>query len=144
MIPVKIHALPGARIPEYQSHGAAGADIYALVNEPITLEPGDTALIPTGISIELPGDYEAQIRPRSGLAINHGITLLNSPGTIDSDYRGEIKIIMTNLGKKDFSITTGMRIAQMVFNKVYKGDFVLSAELSQTDRNKGGFGHSGV
>jgi dUTP pyrophosphatase len=144
MIPVKIHALPGARIPEYQSPGAAGADIYALVDVPINLKPGDTALIPTGISIELPEGYEAQIRPRSGLAINHGITLLNTPGTIDSDYRGEIKIIMTNLGKKDFSITTGMRIAQMVFNKVYRGDFIGSTELSRTDRNEGGFGHSGV
>ena len=89
-------------------------------------------------------DYEAQIRPRSGLAIKHGITLLNTPGTIDSDYRGEIKIIMTNLGKEDFTITNGMRIAQMVFNKIYRGNFIVTDELSETERNDGGFGHSGV
>jgi dUTP pyrophosphatase len=144
MIPVKIHALPGAKIPEYQSPGASGADIYALLEEDITIKAGETVLIPTGISLEIPEGYEAQIRPRSGLAINHGITLLNTPGTIDSDYRGEIKIIMTNLGKKDFVVTSGMRIAQMVFNKVHRGDFIESSELTRTDRNDGGFGHSGV
>jgi dUTP pyrophosphatase len=144
MISVKIHALPGAKIPVYQSQGASGADICALLEEAITLKVGDTALVPTGISLEIPEGYEAQIRPRSGLAINHGITLLNTPGTIDSDYRGEIKIIMTNLGKNDFVVTSGMRIAQMVFNKVYRGDFIQSEELTRTVRNDGGFGHSGV
>lgn len=144
MIPVKIHAMPGSRIPEYQSQGASGADVCALLNDPITLKPGDTALISTGLSIELPEGYEAQIRPRSGLAISHGITLLNTPGTIDSDYRGEIKIIVTNLGKNDFTITSGMRIAQMIFSKIYRGQFIVSDELSQTSRNSGGFGHSGV
>ena len=144
MIPIRIHALPGAIIPQYQSEGASGADICALLDEQITLKPGDTALIPTGISLEIPEGYEAQIRPRSGLAINHGITLLNAPGTIDSDYRGEIKIIITNLGKNDFTISSGMRIAQMVLNKIYRCNFITSEKLSRTGRNDGGFGHSGV
>lgn len=144
MIPVKIHALPGAKLPEYQSQGASGADICALLEKEITMKAGDTVLVPTGISLEIPEGYEVQLRPRSGLAINHGITLLNTPGTIDSDYRGEIKIIMTNLGKRDFVVTNGMRIAQMVFNRVYRGDFIESNQLSRTDRNDGGFGHSGV
>lgn len=144
MIPIKIHAQPGATIPSYQSRGASGADICAFIPEAITLKPGETALVPTGLTIEIPDGYEAQIRPRSGLAINHGITLLNTPGTIDSDYRGEIKIIVTNLGKIDFSIQNGMRIAQMVFNKVYRGHFIVTGNLSETDRHDGGFGHSGV
>lgn len=144
MVPIKIHAQPGSTIPSYQSKGASGADICAFVTEPITLQPGDTKLIPTGITLEIPEGYEAQIRPRSGLAINHGITLLNTPGTIDSDYRGEIKIIVTNLGKKDFLIVNGMRIAQMIFNKIYRGNFIITGDLSETARNDGGFGHSGV
>jgi dUTP pyrophosphatase len=144
MISVKIHARKGAKIPSYQSQGASGADICALLDETITIRPGETILIPTGISIEIPEGYEAQVRPRSGLAINHGITLLNTPGTIDADYRGEIKIIVTNLGKADFTVTNGMRIAQMVFGRVYRGNFIQSEELSDTDRNDGGFGHSGV
>ncbi len=144
MVTIKIHAEPGARIPAYQSRGASGADIFAFIPDSVALQPGDTKLIPTGITMEIPEGYEAQIRPRSGLALNHGITLLNTPGTIDSDYRGEIKIIVTNLGKKVFSIENGMRIAQMVFNKTYKGDFIIAGELSETDRHDGGFGHSGV
>ncbi|OHD70707.1 MAG: deoxyuridine 5'-triphosphate nucleotidohydrolase [Spirochaetes bacterium RBG_16_49_21] len=144
MIEVKIHMAAGARIPEYQSGGASGADICALLDEAVTLKPGDTALIPTGISIEIPEGYEAQIRPRSGLAVNHGITLLNTPGTIDSDYRGEIKVIVTNLGKKDFTITSGMRIAQMVFSRSYRGRFIVTDELAETKRNNGGFGHTGT
>lgn len=144
MIPVKIYAMPGAKVPAYQSQGASGADLCALLDEPITLRAGDTILIPTGLYMEIPEGFEAQIRPRSGLAIKHGITLLNTPGTIDSDYRGEIKIIMTNLGKEDFIITNGMRIAQMVFSKIYRGDFMETELLSATERNDGGFGHSGV
>lgn len=144
MIPIKIYALPGAKIPAYQSHGASGADICALLDEAIILGSGNTVLVPTGIFIEIPEGFEAQIRPRSGLALKHGITLLNTPGTIDSDYRGEIKVIMTNLGKEDFTITNGMRIAQMVFNKIYRGDFIETDELGVTERNDGGFGHSGV
>jgi dUTP pyrophosphatase len=144
MIPVKIYARPGACIPVYQSKGASGADICAFLDKAVTLRAGETALIPTGIIMEIPEGFEAQIRPRSGLAIKHGITLLNTPGTIDSDYRGEVKIIMTNHGKEDFTITNGMRIAQVVFNKTYRGDFLETDELSMTDRNDGGFGHSGV
>ncbi len=144
MIPIKIHAQPGAKLPSYHSRGSSGADICAFLSESITLHPGETKLVPTGLTIEIPEGYEAQIRPRSGLAINHGITLLNTPGTIDSDYRGEVKIIITNLGKKVFSIDNGMRIAQMVFNKTYRGHFIITGELSETDRNDGGFGHSGV
>jgi len=134
----------GATIPAYQSRGSSGADIFACVGEPVTIEAGSIALVPTGISIEIPEGYEAQIRPRSGLALKHGITLLNTPGTIDSDYRGEIKIIMANLGKDAFVVESGMRIAQMVFTKIYRGHFIESRELEQTDRNEGGFGHSGI
>ncbi|TFH38762.1 MAG: dUTP diphosphatase [Chrysiogenales bacterium] len=144
MIDIKIKAAAGAKIPVYKSSGASGADISAHVRDPITLKPGETILVPTGISIELPDGYEAQIRPRSGLAINNGITLLNSPGTIDSDYRGEIKIIMTNLGQNDFTITDGMRIAQMIVNRTYQGNFIVVDDIGTTERNKGGFGHSGV
>ena len=144
MIEVKIQLRDGASLPEYQSAGSAGADLRAMVPESVVLSPGRTVLVPTGIFLEIPEGYEAQIRPRSGLAIKHGITLLNSPGTIDSDYRGEIKIIMTNFGNEDFVIENGMRIGQMVFARVYKGKFTTVSELNVTDRNEGGFGHSGV
>lgn len=144
MIPVKINIKPGAKTPEYQSRGSAGADICALLDNDVTIIPGETTLIPTGLSVEIPEGYEAQIRPRSGLALNFGITLLNSPGTIDSDYRGEIKIIFSNFGKEPFTIKNGMRIAQMVFNKVYRGHFIDSSDLNHTERNNGGFGHTGI
>lgn len=144
MIDIKIKTFAGADIPIYKSAGASGADVSARIDESIVLKPGETALIPTGIAIELPEGYEAQIRPRSGLAIKHGITLLNTPGTIDSDYRGEIKVIMTNLGSDEFVITDGMRIAQMVFSRTLRGNFIMVDELGETDRNEGGFGHSGV
>ena len=136
--------MEGASLPEYQSKGSAGADLRALLKEPVILAPGKTALIPTGIFIEIPEGYEAQIRPRSGLALNHGITFLNSPGTIDSDYRGEIKIIMTNLGEENFKIENGMRIGQMVFARVFRGEFINTDELNKTERDEGGFGHSGI
>ncbi|MFC1669848.1 dUTP diphosphatase [Spirochaetota bacterium] len=144
MIPVKIKLDPEAKLPEYKSPAASGADIYALVKEPMEINPGETVLVPTGMYIEIPEGYEAQIRPRSGLALKHGITLLNTPGTIDSDYRGEIKIIMTNLGKDPFTVTKGMRIAQMIFNKIYRGHFINTDELNSSERNDGGFGHSGI
>ncbi len=144
MVDIKIRTFAGAAIPIYKSAGASGADVSARVDESIILKPGETALVPTGIAIELPEGYEAQIRPRSGLAIKHGITLLNTPGTIDSDYRGEIKVIMTNLGSAEFVITDGMRIAQMVFSRTLRGNFIIVDELGETDRNEGGFGHSGV
>lgn len=144
MVQIKINVKPGAKIPDYQSSGAAGADIYAFLEEQIIISPGQITLISTGIFIELPQGYEAQIRPRSGLALNYGITLLNTPGTIDSDYRGEIKVIMINHGKDNFIVKNGMRIAQMVFNKIHRGEFIETAELKSTSRNEGGFGHTGV
>ena len=144
MIPVKITVKQGALVPEYTSSGAAGADLSAALDEPVTIEPGETILVPTGIFLSIAAGYEAQIRPRSGLALKHGITFLNSPGTIDSDYRGEVKIIITNLGKKPFTIENGMRIGQMVFSKVYRGEFIITDELDETDRNEGGFGHTGI
>jgi len=144
MIPVKITVKKGAIAPEYISSGAAGADLSAALDESVIIKPGETLLVPTGIFISIPPGYEAQIRPRSGLALKHGITFLNSPGTIDSDYRGEVKIIMTNLGKEPFTIENGMRIGQMVFSKVYRGEFIIVDELDETDRNEGGFGHTGI
>lgn len=144
MIPVTIKVEKGATIPSYQTEGSAGADIYSFLKEDLIIKPGSIELIPTGIYIEMPEGYEAQIRPRSGLALKHGLTLLNTPGTIDSDYRGEIKIIVINHGSKEFKITSGMRIAQMVFCKVYRGRFIEETELIMTARNEGGFGHSGV
>jgi dUTP pyrophosphatase len=144
MIKVKFSSNDGAIIPEYQSTGAAGADIFANVDEAIILSPGKFTLIPTGIFLEISEGYEAQIRPRSGLALKHGITVLNAPGTIDSDYRGEIKIILINLGEEDFKIEKGMRIAQMVFARVFRGEFIQVDKLNTTDRNEGGFGHSGI
>lgn len=144
MIPVKITLSSESSIPEYKSSGSSGADLRARLDSSETIEPGQIKLIPTGISIEIPEGYEAQIRPRSGLAINHGLTLLNTPGTIDSDYRGEIKIILANLGSESFVVEHGMRIAQMVFCKIYKGEFRVVNEIGETERNKGGFGHTGI
>lgn len=119
-------------------------DLLAAVDSPLVLNPGDRLLVPTGIAISIPEGYEAQIRPRSGLAVKHGIGLLNSPGTIDSDYRGEIKVILINLGKEPFTINRGERIAQMVFSPYSKADFKVLAELDVTKRNDGGFGHTGI
>jgi len=141
MIPVKIVRTGKTVLPEYQTKGSAGADICASIDGDLLIEKGKTALVPTGISIEIPDGYEAQIRPRSGLAIKHGITLLNTPGTIDSDYRGEIKVIMANFGEETFRVTDGMRIAQMVFCRVYKGHFIETG-LNETERGSGGFGHT--
>ena len=130
-------------LPHYMSPNAAGMDLYAAVKEDTTLRPGDIKLIPTGISIALPLGFEAQIRPRSGLAIKHGISILNTPGTIDADYRGEVGIILINLGGTPFIIKRGDRIAQMIINKVYQAHLELSTELPPTKRNDGGFGHTG-
>ena len=131
-------------LPVYSSAEAAGADLKACIQEDIVLKPGQRYLVPTGLSIQLPVGYEAQIRPRSGLAIKHGISLVNTPGTIDSDYRGEVKIIMINLGSEDFVIRRGDRIAQMVIAPVTHGMFALSNSLDATDRGAGGFGSTGV
>ncbi|KHO62495.1 deoxyuridine 5'-triphosphate nucleotidohydrolase [Thermoanaerobacter sp. YS13] len=131
-------------LPTYMSEGAAGMDLYANVKEEVILQPGQIKLIPTGIQIELPPNFEAQIRPRSGLALNYGITLLNTPGTIDSDYRGEIKLIVINLGKEAVKIARGQRIAQMVINQIVRPTIVEAEILSETKRDDGGFGHTGI
>jgi len=130
-------------IPEYESDGAAGMDLHAWLEEDLVLAPGETALVPTGLAVAIPQGYEAQVRPRSGLALNHAISLPNSPGTIDSDYRGEIRIILINHGKESFTVEHGMRIAQMVISPVMKVIFRESAELPVTSRGAGGFGSTG-
>jgi dUTP pyrophosphatase len=132
------------KLPAYETKGSAGVDLQAYVENPMVLKPLERALVPTGISIELPEGYEAQVRARSGLAIKHGISLVNGIGTIDSDYRGEIKVILINLGDKEFIVNSGDRIAQMVFIKHEQADFELVEELNETERGTGGFGHTGV
>ena len=131
-------------LPRYMSPNAAGMDIHAAVKEETILNPGAIKLISTGVSVALPPGFEAQIRPRSGLAIKHGVSLLNTPGTIDADYRGEVGIILINLGEHPFVIKRGDRIAQMIINKVYHAHLELSQDLCTTERNDGGFGHTGV
>lgn len=131
-------------LPVYSSAEAAGADLKACIQDDIVLKPGQRYLVPTGLSIQLPEGHDSQIRPRSGLAIKYGISLVNAPGTIDSDYRGEVKIIMINLGSEDFVIHRGDRIAQMVIAPVIHGMFALSNSLDSTDRGAGGFGSTGV
>lgn len=130
-------------LPAYQSALAAGLDLLAAVDEPLTLQPGTRALVPTGLSMALPAGYEAQVRPRSGLAAKHGVTVLNTPGTIDADYRGEVKVILINLGDAAFEIARGDRIAQMVVAPVLQADIQEVDVLSDTDRGAGGFGSTG-
>lgn len=130
-------------LPSYATSGSAGMDLYAAVDQNIIVKPNQTCLIPTGIKIELPQGYEAQIRPRSGLALNFGLGILNSPGTIDSDYRGEIKVIVHNFGEKDFEISRGDRIAQMVICKYERVELELTEDVNLTKRGSGGFGHTG-
>lgn len=134
----------GLTLPEYQTHGSSGLDLLAACDQDVTLQPGDRVLIPTGISIALPPGTEAQIRPRSGLALRHGITMLNSPGTVDSDYRGEIKLVVINLGRETFLVKRGMRIAQMVIAEVVKARLQIADNLDATSRAGGGFGHTGI
>ena len=134
----------GLELPNYSTHGSSGMDLVAAVKQDVILRPGKRALIPTGISISLPQGCEAQIRPRSGLALKHGVTLLNTPGTIDSDYRGEIQVIMINLGEEDFVVKRGLRIAQMIISQYVTADFKIVDELDVTLRNIGGFGHTGI
>ena len=131
-------------IPNYETIGSAGVDLRANILETITIEPGMRKLVPTGLSIELPIGYEAQVRARSGLAIKYGIGLINGIGTIDSDYRGELNIPMINWGKEPFCINNGDRIAQLVIAKYEKADFELVKELSDTSRGSRGFGHTGI
>ena len=131
-------------LPAYETKGSSGMDIRAWTEEDITIDPGEIKLVPTGISISIPIGFEVQIRPRSGLALKHGIGLVNSPGTIDSDYRGEIGIIMVNFGKAPFIIRKGDRIAQMVIARVYHAQILEVVDLDSTARADGGFGHSGI
>ncbi len=131
-------------LPTYASNGAAGADVKARLNENLIIEPGSTALIPTGVRVEIPEGYEIQVRPRSGLALKNQITVLNTPGTIDSDYRGEIGVILINHGKTPFVVTPGMRIAQLVLAAVVQAVFELQDKLAVSTRGEGGFGHTGV
>ena len=130
-------------LPKYETEGSAGLDVRANITEPIVLKSLERVLIPTGLKIAIPEGYEVQVRPRSGLAIKHGITMLNSPGTIDSDYRGEIKVIAVNLSNETYTIEPNERIAQLVLNKVEQIEFVEVEELDSTERGEGGFGHTG-
>ncbi len=130
-------------LPAYATTGSAGMDIRAAIKKKVVIHPNKVALIPTNLVVEIPKGYELQVRPRSGLAINHGIGILNSPGTIDSDYRGEIKIILINLGEKKFEIHEGDRIAQLVLSKVYDANIIESKNIKKSKRGEGGFGHSG-
>jgi len=131
-------------LPHYATEGSAGMDIRAAVLDEIILMPGKVYLIPTNLSVEIPAGYEIQVRPRSGLAAKHSIGILNSPGTIDSDYRGEIKIIMMNFGEENFIIKRGERVAQLVISKIYQANISEAKELKNSKRGKGGFGHTGV
>ncbi|MEK6813456.1 MAG: dUTP diphosphatase [Nitrospirota bacterium] len=146
-IPVTIVRLPGGLdlpLPEYQTSHAAGFDLHAAVVAPVVLAPGESRLIPTGIIIELPPGTEAQVRPRSGLALKHGVTVLNAPGTIDADYRGEVGVLLVNLGQRAFTISRGDRIAQVVVHRVIRASFREAAASTPTERGGGGFGHTGV
>ena len=145
VIPLKIwdHAKDLA-LPAYATAQAAGMDIVAAIDAPLTLEPGAYAMVPTGLSIALPAGYECQVRPRSGLAAKHGVTVLNSPGTVDADYRGEIKAILINHGKEPFVIERGMRIAQMVIAQYTQAQWNVVSDLDETARGAGGFGSTGT
>ncbi len=132
------------RLPHYASKSAAGADVRAANKEDIILKPGESALIPTGLKLAIPEGYEIQVRPRSGLALKHQVTVLNTPGTIDADYRGEVGIIIINHGKQDFIVTPGMRIAQFIVASVVQANFIPCKELAVTERGAGGFGHTGI
>jgi len=134
----------GLGLPSYETPGSAGADIQAAVVAPHTLQPGERGLIPAGFAMALPHGFEAQVRPRSGLAVKHGLTVLNAPGTIDSDYRGEVKVPLINLGEQAFVIERGMRIAQLVIAPVVQGTFSEVSDLDDTERGAGGFGSTGV
>ena len=137
----KLH--PQVQLPKYQTAGSAGLDLQANISEPMVLKAGEIALVPTGLAIALQEAYEAQVRPRSGLALKNGITVLNSPGTIDSDYRGEISVILINHSKQDFTITCGLRIAQLVIAQYAVAKIIELEELSATNRGEGGFGSTG-
>ena len=146
-IPIKVKRLNNAYIdiplPSYSTAGSSGMDIRAAIEDELLIEPGQVTLVPTNLSVEIPAGYEIQVRPRSGLAAKYGIGVLNSPGTIDSDYRGEVKIILINFSKEKFKISRGDRIAQIVVSKVYLCKIVETDDLNESSRGAGGFGHTG-
>lgn len=144
MVKIKIVNRGRQQLPAYATELSAGMDLRANIDESITLNPMERRIIPTGLYMALPQGYEAQVRPRSGLAFKHGITVLNSPGTIDADYRGEIGVLLVNLSNEPFVITEGERIAQMVIARHEQGQFEVVDELDQTERGEGGYGHTGV
>lgn len=141
---VKCVTSPGAVLPSYQTKGAAGADICACIESDVVIGVGERVMVPTGLFFEIPQGYEVQVRPRSGLAVKNGVTCLNTPGTIDSDYRGEVKVILINLGQKPFTVKNGDRIAQIVVSPVEQASFCKVNVLSSTERGEGGFGSTGV
>ena len=144
-VPVMVNLMPGSAdlgLPQYRSAGAAGMDLMAALSAPVELGPGERKLIPTGIRLGLPEGHEAQVRPRSGLALEHGVTVLNSPGTIDADYTGEVKVLLANLGAKSFTVERGMRIAQLVLARVERA-VLQTGQLPDTRRGAGGFGSTG-
>ena len=146
-IQIRIRREPGTEdlpLPRYQTELAAGMDLYAAVSGPVRLRPGERAMIPAGFSIEIPPGYEGQIRPRSGLAIRYGLTMVNAPGTIDADYRGPVQVLLVNLGSEEVTISRGMRIAQLVIAPVARAELVETQELQATARGAGGFGHTGL
>lgn len=145
-ITVEVKRTPGTEdipLPRYMTEHASGMDLRAAVDEPIEIAAGAVQLVPTGITIAVPPGYEAQVRPRSGLALKHGLFVVNSPGTIDSDYRGEVRVILGNFGSEPFLIERGVRIAQLVIQRVTRARWQLRDELDETERNDGGFGHTG-
>ena len=146
-VTLRVKLLEGKKdvaLPSYETDGASGLDLRAAVDGELTLHPGEISLVPTGLAISLPPGYEAQIRPRSGLALKHGVGMVNTPGTIDSDYRGEIGLVLINWGKSPFVIKRGDRIAQMVVTRVSRAQVLEVDRLETTERGEGGFGHSGV
>ena len=144
MIKIQVVNRGHQQLPAYATPQSAGMDLRANLDAPITLHPMERRLIPTGLHIALPEGYEAQVRPRSGLALKHGLTVLNTPGTIDADYRGEIGVVLINLSQEDFVVNDGERIAQMVIARHEQGDFVIVEQLDETERGEGGYGHTGV
>ncbi len=143
---VQVQRLPhgfGLDLPQYMSEHAAGLDLPAAVDEPLSIAPGARAMVPTGFALAIPAGFEGQVRPRSGLAVKHGLTLVNTPGTIDADYRGEVKVLLINLGAEPVAITRGMRVAQLIIAPVTRAELVEAAELPASGRGPGGFGHTG-
>lgn len=143
-LPIEIIAEEGSSVPFYATAEAAGADVRAYLKEPLAIPPGRSVLVPTGLRLAIPPGYEVQVRPRSGLALKHQVTVLNSPGTIDSDYRGEVGILLINFGTETFVVEPGMRIAQLVAAPVVRAAYIPAEQLTATSRGSGGFGHSGA